>query len=187
MYPENIIVRVAISHDEEFAQEITDEMEASAIIRGSGISKRSPKSICEKIREGKAVIALTEDSRWVGFSYIEIWSNGEFVSNSGLIVHPAFRERGIASKIKREIFSLSRQKYPEAKVFSITTGLAIMKMNAAFGFQAVTYSEITKEEKFWKGCESCVNYDVLTKKNNKVCLCTAMLFEPKEVLGEVKI
>ncbi len=184
MDPENIIVRVANIKDEKFAKEISDEMEASAIVRGSGISKRSPESICQKIREGKAVIALTETNRWVGFSYIEIWSNGEFVSNSGLIVHPDFRKRGVASEIKSEIFNLSRQKYPEAKIFSITTGLAIMKMNAALGFQTVTYSEITKEEKFWKGCESCVNYDILTRKGCKVCLCTAMLYDSSEVLNK---
>ena len=178
--PDDIIVRIASIKDERFAKEICDEMEASAIARGSGISKRSPEFICGKIREGKAVIAVTENDRWVGFSYIETWSNGEFVSNSGLIVHPDFRKRGIASEIKNEIFKLSRQKYPEAKIFSITTGLAIMKMNAALGFQTVTYSEITKEEKFWKGCESCVNYDILRGKGCKVCLCTAMLFSPVE-------
>lgn len=176
----DIIVRIATVDDEKYAKEITDEMLASAIVRGSGISKRSPESICKKIREGKAVIALTNNNCWVGFSYIETWSNGDFVSNSGLIVHPSFRNRGIASDIKKAIFELSRSKYPDAKIFSITTGLAIMKMNAALGFQAVTYSEITEEETFWQGCKSCINYDTLQQKKCKVCFCTAMLFNPVE-------
>ncbi len=153
-------------------------MEASAIIRGSGISKRSPESIIKKMEEGKAVIAITKDNRWVGFSYIEVWANGEFVSNSGLIVSPVFRGEGVARLIKDEIFELSKEMYPEAKIFSITTGLAIMKMNARLGFETVTFNEIVHDEKFWDGCKSCVNYLILEGKHCKNCLCTAMLYTP---------
>lgn len=178
----DIIVRVATEEDEQFAKIITDEMEASAKIRGTGIAKRSPAAIIEKIRDRKAVIAVTTDNTWVGFSYIEIWSNGEFVSNSGLIVNPLFRELGVASLIKKRIFKLSKQKYPAAKIFSITTGLAIMRMNSRLGFEPVTYNEITHDEKFWDGCKSCPNYDILKGKSFKNCMCTAMLYtgEKKE-------
>ncbi|GAA3918800.1 N-acetyltransferase [Chitinophaga oryziterrae] len=176
---EDIIVRVATEEDEQFAKIITDEMEASAKVRGTGIAKRSPAAIIEKIREGKAVIAVTTGNTWVGFSYIEIWSNGEFVSNSGLIVNPAFRERGVASAIKQRIFKLSRKKYPAAKIFSITTGLAIMRMNSRLGFEPVTYNEITYEERFWSACKSCPNYHILESKSFKNCMCTAMLYMPK--------
>ena len=175
----NIIVRIATADDETFAKIITDEMEASAIIRGSGISKRSPESIVKKMKEGKGVIAITEDNVWVGFSYVEVWSNGEFVSNSGLIVSPAFRGGGIARLIKDKIFELSRTLYPQSKIFSITTGLAIMKMNASLGFETVTFNELTKENEFWQGCKSCVNYAVLQGKHCTNCLCTAMLFTPE--------
>jgi hypothetical protein len=177
---EDIIVRVATEEDEQFAKIITDEMEASAKIRGTGIAKRSPAAIIEKIREGKAVIAVTTGNTWVGFSYIEIWANGEFVSNSGLIVNPVFRERGVASAIKQRIFKLSKKKYPTARIFSITTGLAIMKMNSRLGFEPVTYNEITHEERFWSGCKSCPNYQILESKSFKNCMCTAMLYTPKE-------
>ena len=181
MENERIIVRLAQAADVIFAKEITDEMEASAIVRGSGITKRSPESICEKILTGKAVIALTEHNNWVGFQYLEIWDEGKFVSNSGLIVSPKYRNAGVATSIKNRIFQLSREKYPTAGVFSITSGLAIMKLNTSLGFKPVTYSEITKDEHFWEACKSCVNYDVLTGKKKCNCLCTAMLFDPAKI------
>ncbi len=178
--PDSIIVRIADNNDIQYAQEIVDEMESSAKIRGTGISKRPPASIAAKMQEGKAVIALTTDGQWVGFSYIEIWAKGEFVSNSGLIVNPAYRERGVAKAIKEKIFQLSREKYPAAKIFSITTSMAIMKMNTSFGFEPVTFENIPREDAFWQGCESCVNYDILKGKQCKNCLCTAMLFIPDQ-------
>jgi len=178
MDEERIIVRLSEAADMLFAKQITDEMEASAIARGSGIAKRSPESICEKISAGKAVIAVTNYGKWVGFQYLEVWEEGKFVSNSGLIVSPEYRNCGVATAIKNKIFQLSRCKYPNARVFSITTGLTIMKLNTALGFEPVTYSEITKDEHFWEGCKSCVNFDVLTGKKKCNCLCTAMLFDP---------
>ena len=177
----DIIVREAEEPDGRFAQLICDEMHASAIIRGTGISKRSPESIIAKMKDGKAVIAVTSDNQWVGFSYIEIWANGEFVSNSGLIVAPQYRGDGVARKIKEKVFMLARTKYPNAKIFSITTGLVIMKMNAALGFNTVTYNEIVQDAAFWKGCRSCVNYAILKSKKYKNCLCTSMLFVPTPI------
>jgi hypothetical protein len=185
MEDERIIVRLAEAADVIYAKEIADEMEASAIARGSGIAKRSPNSICEKILAGKAVIAITDKDKWVGFQYLEVWEAGKFVSNSGLIVSPDYRHAGVATAIKNKIFQLSRDKFPNAGIFSITSGLAIMKMNTALGFEPVTYSEITKDEHFWEGCKSCVNYDVLTGKKKCNCLCTAMLFDPVKT-GNVK-
>lgn len=131
--------------------------------------------------EGKAVLAVTKNGDWVGFSYIEIWANGEFVSHSGLIVASAFRQLGIAKLIKNQIFILSRKKYPGAKLFSISTGLAIMKMNAQLGFETVTFNELPDEPKFWQGCRSCVNYSILQSKSRKNCLCTAMLYTPENL------
>jgi N-acetylglutamate synthase-like GNAT family acetyltransferase len=175
----DIIVRVAKGEDGQFAKIITDDMEASAIIRGSGISKRSPASIIKKMKEGKAVIAVTANNNtWVGFSYLEVWANGEFVSNSGLIVAPAYRGNGVANLIKERIFELAKALYPGSKIFTITTGLAIMKMNARLGFETVTFNEITKEKEFWQGCKSCVNYSILESKQYKNCLCTAKLYTP---------
>lgn len=177
----DIIVREASEEDGRFAKQITDEMAASAIIRGSGISKRSPASIIKKMQEGKAVIAVTSDNIWVGFSYVEVWGNGEFVSNSGLIVSPAYRGKGVAKLIKEKIFKLSKTLYPLSSIFSITTGLAIMKMNSSLGFDTVTFNEIPQEKVFWQGCKSCVNYNILEHKNYKNCLCTAMLYTPPVV------
>lgn len=179
MENQNIIIRVATPADKVYATTITDEMEASARARGTGIAKRSPDYVAQKMEEGKAVIALTEDGTWVGFCYIETWE-GEYVANSGLIVSPQFRKSGVAKSIKQRIFELSREKYPEAKIFGLTTGLAVMKINSDLGYEPVTYSELTQDEKFWAGCKSCVNYDILMSKERKNCLCTAMLYDPKD-------
>lgn len=176
---QNIIIRVATPADKIYSETITDEMESSAKARGTGIAKRSPEYISQKMEEGKAVIALTGENRWVGFCYIETWE-GEYVANSGLIVSPEFRKSGVAKAIKQRVFQLSREKYPEAKIFGLTTGLAVMKINSELGYEPVTYSELTQDEKFWAGCKSCINYDILMSKERKNCLCTAMLYDPKD-------
>lgn len=154
-------------------------MASSAQARGTGIAKRSPEYIEQKIKEGKAVIAVTKDGTWVGFCYIETWE-GEYVANSGLIVSPEYRKSGVAKAIKEKIFKLSREQYPNAKIFGLTTGLAVMKINSDLGYEPVTYSELTQDEAFWAGCKSCVNYDILMSKGRKNCMCTAMLYDPAD-------
>ncbi len=180
MEQSKIIVRIATFSDFKYAQIITDEMANSAQARGTGIAKRSTEYIQQKMQEGKAVIAVTEDDQWVGFCYIEAWGKEGFVANSGLIVAPEFRKTGIAKSIKKRIFDLSREKYPKAKIFGLTTGLAVMKINSDLGYEPVTYSELTDDENFWAGCKSCVNYDILMSKERKNCMCTAMLFDPAD-------
>ncbi len=172
-------VLVATGHHTGYASAICEEMAASAKARGTGIAKRTPEYIAQKMLEGKAVIAFSEEGEWAGFCYIESWS-GEYVANSGLIVSPLFRKSGLAKAIKQKIFELSRKLYPEAKIFGLTTGLAVMKINSDLGYEPVTYSELTQDEAFWSGCKSCVNYDILMSKERKNCLCTAMLYDPKD-------
>ena len=180
MEQSQIIVRVATAADTKYANIITDEMAASAQARGTGIAKRSPEYVAKKMEEGKAVIALTEQGDWVGFCYVEAWGHDQFVANSGLIVAPAFRKSGMAKQIKKRVFDLSREKYPDAKIFGLTTGLAVMKINSDLGYEPVTYSELTDDEEFWAGCKSCVNFDILMSKDRKNCMCTAMLYDPKD-------
>lgn len=177
---QNIIVRVANGGDTQYAQTITDEMESSAKARGTGIAKRSPDYVARKMEEGKAVIALLPDGTWVGFCYIEAWGHDAFVANSGLIVSPPFRKSGVAKLIKQTIFNLSREKYPTSKIFGLTTGLAVMKINSDLGYEPVTYSELTNDEEFWAGCKSCINYEILMSKDRKNCFCTAMLYDPAD-------
>jgi hypothetical protein len=171
------IIQVATKNHFDWAETICNEMESSAKVRGTGIAKRSPDYIKQKMEEGKAVIALTNDNEWAGFCYIETWQNEEYVANSGLVVAPIFRKGGLAKMIKSKIFQLSSEKYPNSKIFGLTTGLAVMKINSELGYQPVTYSELTTDEKFWNGCKSCINYDILTSKDFKNCLCTAMLYD----------
>jgi hypothetical protein len=182
----NIIIRNATAEDKKYAVIITTEMAESAKARGTGIAQRSPEYIEMKMEEGKAVIAHTADGTWVGFCYIEAWQHGKYVANSGLIVSPPFRKSGVARDIKHKIFELSRIKYPEAKIFGLTTGLAVMKINSDLGYEPVTYSELTTDEEFWKGCRSCVNFEILTSKNRTNCMCTAMLYDPAEAAAKVQ-
>lgn len=174
------VIEITTADHGRYAGLIAREMERSAKARGTGIAKRSPHYLIQKMNEGKAVIAFTVTGQWAGFCYIETWSHGEYVANSGLIVAPQFRQSGLAKMIKTKIFELSRSKYPNAKIFGLTTGLAVMKINSELGYRPVTYSELTQDNAFWKGCESCVNFSILTSKERKNCLCTAMLFNPTQ-------
>lgn len=171
-----LITIANISHS-KYANMICDTIESSAKVRGTGIAKRTPEYIITKIENGNAVIAL-DGEKFAGFCYIEAWSHGKFVANSGLIVHPDYRGIGLAKKIKHKIFEHSRTKYPNSKVFSITTGFAVMKMNTDLGYKPVPFSELTDDDSFWKGCQTCTNYDVLQRTNRKMCLCTGMLYNP---------
>lgn len=171
-------VGVATPNDIIYVSQILQTIEDSAKVRGTGIAKRKPEYIVEKILQGKAVIAVDED-KFVGFCYIESWGNKKFVANSGLIVRPEYRGHGVAKEIKRAAFALSRQRFPDAKIFGLTTSLAVMKINSELGYRPVTFSELTDDNAFWKGCESCVNHDILLRLERKHCLCTGMLYDPE--------
>lgn len=177
---QNINVMVANAGHAPYAEEICEEVYVSAKERGTGIAKRTPEYIIEKMTSGKAVIAIADDGTFAGFSYIETWSHREYVANSGLIVSHKFRGCGLAKRIKHRIFALSRELYPEAKIFSITTGPAVMKMNYELGFRPVPFAELTQDPEFWKGCEGCTNFDILKAKSHKMCICTGLLYDPKE-------
>lgn len=180
---ENNKVTIVTATEEhyKYAEEICQTIEEAAKVRGTGIAKREPEYIKTKMREGKAVIALTKDGRFAGFCYIESWGKEKnFVANSGLIVVPEFRELGLGKMIKKAAFELSRKKFPNAKLFGITTSPAVMKINYQLGYRPVTFAQLTDDEAFWKGCESCVNFDILKRTNYKHCLCTAMLYDPEE-------
>ena len=177
---DQFIVIVAGDEQLKFVPAVLKEIEESAKERGTGIAKRTASYLEEKINEGKAVMAFSQEGEWAGFCYIETWSNKTYVANSGLIVARKFRNAGLARKIKEVIFEYSRTKYPNAKLFGLTTGLAVMKINSNLGYKPVTYSELTQDDVFWSGCKSCVNYEILMSKERKNCLCTAMLYNPNE-------
>lgn len=178
--PETFKVIVAGAFHIGFAALICQEMEMSAIRRGIGIAKREEGYIQQKMLEGKAIIAFSSSGIWAGFSYIESWDNGQFVSNSGLIVAPEFRNSGLARMIKKAIVNLSKEMFPAAKIFGLTSSLAVMKINSELGFQPVTYSQLPQDPAFWDSCKSCVNYEILIQKEKKICFCTAMSYSRVE-------
>lgn len=175
----NIQITLAGPEHFKYAEEICQLMEKAAKKRGTGIAKRKPSYVRNKMEEGKAILALDGD-QLAGFCYIESWDHDKYIANSGLIVHPDYRGQGLGRRIKQRIFQLSRESYPGAKIFGITTSMAVMKINSDLGYKPVTFSELTQDEKFWKGCQSCPNYDILTSEERKGCLCTGMLYDPEQ-------
>jgi hypothetical protein len=178
---EEIKVMVADSSHEKYVDTILDTITAAAKVRGTGIAKRTHEYVTTKMKEAKAVIAL-EGENFAGFSYIETWGNKQYVTTSGLIVHPDYRGLGVAKRIKDMTFTLARIRWPKAKIFSLTSGAAVMQMNTQLGYKPVTFAELTDDEAFWRGCEGCVNVDVLKRTERKYCICTGMLFDPAEHL-----
>jgi len=180
-------MEIVIAHKShsKYAHVICDTIADAAKVRGTGIAKRTPEYVTTKMENGNAVIAL-DNGKFAGFCYIEKWGHGKFVANSGLIVHPDYRNLGLAKQIKERIFLLSKEKFPDAKIFSITTGLAVMKMNSDLGYKPVTFSELTDDQQFWNGCQTCKNYDILQRTEQKMCLCTGMIYDPTKKTTEEK-
>jgi hypothetical protein len=173
------VVIGTVEHD-HYAAAIVEEMAESAKARGTGIARRTPEYVAGKLAEGKGVIAIhRETGEWAGFTYIETWGHGRYVANSGLIINPKFRMIGLARAIKTKAFFLSLKLFPGAKLFGLTTGLAVMKINSKLGYRPVPFAELTDDDAFWQGCKSCVNYPILEMKERRNCLCTAMLFDPE--------
>ena len=181
----HIDVLVADASHFVYADEICEEILVSARERGTGIARRTPEYIQEKMAAGKAIIAVSETGEFAGFSYIETWGGKEYVANSGLIVAHKFRGIGLAMRIKERVFQHSREMFPNAKIFSITTGAAVMKMNYELGFRPVTFAALTDDPEFWKGCQGCRNYQILEANEYRMCLCTGLLYDPAEHI-EVK-
>lgn len=176
---QEVEVMVADASHEVYIDTILKTISDAAKVRGTGIAERTPEYIATKMREGKAIIALQGD-KFAGFTYIESWGNKQYVATSGLIVHPDFRHIGLAKRIKNASFQLARLRWPWGKIFSLTSGAAVMKMNTELGYVPVTFNELTDDESFWRGCEGCINHDILIAKNRKFCICTAMLWDPAQ-------
>lgn len=180
------LIRIYVANRQHihYVEEILTTIEESSKARGTGIARRSPDYVAQKMIEGKAIIALDGDN-FAGFCYIESWSNKQYIVNSGLIVNPKYRGLGLATRIKHFSFNYSRRLFPDAKLFGLTSGAAVLKINHELGYRPVTFEQLTDDPAFWRGCQSCVNYDVLTRTDFKRCICTAMLYDPKEHPDEV--
>lgn len=174
----NIKVLVAGEQHIKYIDDINDAIDAASKERGTGIARRSFEYLKEKMEAGKAIIAV-DNGNFAGFCYIEAWQEKGFVANSGLIVVQKYRGLGLAKEIKRKAFQLSRTKYPKSKIFGLTTGLAVMKINHELGYRPVTFSELTVDDQFWNGCKGCINHDILERTGRSKCLCTGMLYNPE--------
>jgi len=178
MEASDIKIVVADESHIKYVDTILSTIAAAAAVRGTGIAKRNPEYVKQKMLEGKAVIALYKDE-FAGFSYIETWGGKHYVTTSGLIVPEKFRGLGVAKRIKHVTFTLARMRWPEAKIFSLTSGAAVMKLNTEHGYIPVTFAQLTDDETFWKGCQGCINHDVLVRTGRKYCVCTGMLYDPQ--------
>jgi len=186
---QNIEITIASKRHLDYVTEIEEALYQASLKKGTGIAVRSREYLQSKIEEGKAVIALGDGGIWAGFCYIESWGHNKYVANSGLIVSVAFRGIGLAREIKKRALELSGQLFPGARLFGLTTSLAVMKINSELGYKPVTFSELTDDDQFWKGCETCPYYDILVRTKRDDCLCTAMIMDPaekKKVNGEAR-
>lgn len=186
---QNIEITIASEAHLGYVSEIETALYQASMQKGTGIAVRSSTYILKKIEEGKAVIALSGEGKWAGFCYIESWGHNKYVANSGLIVSSEFRGAGLASEIKKRALELSALLFPGAQLFGLTTSLAVMKINSGLGYKPVTFSELTDDDQFWKGCETCPYYDILVRTKRDDCLCTAMIMNPaekKRVNGETQ-
>lgn len=180
---EEIRILIADASHECYVDKILETISIAARKRGTGIAERTHDYVATKMRESKAVLALCGD-KFAGFSYIETWGNKHYVTTSGLIVHPDYQGRGIAKRIKDYTFTLARVRWPNAKIFSLTSGDAVMKMNTELGYVPVSFNQLTTDEAFWRGCQGCINHDILEAKERKFCVCTGMLWDPEKHHGE---
>ena len=176
--PTRVTIAIAGPEHEACAEHICALIAESAKARRTGIAKREPSYVRAKMAAGNAVVALDGD-RCVGFCYVEVWTHGRYVANSGLIVDPAYRGHKLAERIKEAAFHLARDKYPDARMFGITTNGRVMEINSNLGYRPCTFNQLTQDESFWKGCSSCPNYDILQRNERKMCLCTAMIAPSK--------
>jgi GNAT superfamily N-acetyltransferase len=170
----DISIAITGEKDVHYAGHISEMYKQSAQERKIGIALRAPEYLAEKIRSGDAVIAK-EGETMVGFAYIETFDGKRYVSNSGLIVATGYRGQGLGRRVKEAIFQLARSRYPNARIFGITTSDIVMKINSELGYRPVAFHQLTQDDAFWNGCSSCPNYDILMRHDRKMCLCTGML------------
>ncbi|RYU76390.1 GNAT family N-acetyltransferase [Hymenobacter persicinus] len=171
-----MLLRVATAADAQYVETLCQWYEESARSRGVGIAKRDPNYLKKKMERGDAIIAFVDDVL-AGFCYIETFEDNKFVVNSGLIVNTELRKEGLGRAIKHRVFELSRTKYPQAKIFGITTSGAVMKINSELGYRPVAFPDLTQSDDFWKGCMGCKNYPILQENQRKMCLCTGMVYD----------
>ena len=174
-----INVVVANESHKHYIPDILSAIYEASQVKGNSIVMRDPDYLAQKMREGKAVIALCEGA-FVGFCYLECWQDEQFVANSGLIVRPEFRGQGVATRIKQQIFEQCRKLFPDASIFGITKSEAVIRMNTKLGFERVGYDQLTHDPKFWKGCDTCPNYPVLQANQGKSCHCIGLLYRPQK-------
>jgi GNAT superfamily N-acetyltransferase len=178
-HQQKCIVRIATSGDRAYAATIANEMAYSSARRGTGIARRPPEYVMQKMDEGLAVIAVNADNgAWAGFCCIEVWQHKKYVANSGLIVSPGYRGTGISKQIKIALFDHCRSKFPGARLFSLSASPAVIHMNKAMGYKVVSFAEVMSDELFLTGCESWVNYKELMSREQTRLPYVSMIFDP---------
>jgi hypothetical protein len=80
-------------------------------------------------------------------------------------------------------------RWPEAKIFGLTSSGAVMRINTSLGYVPVPFDELTHDDEYWKGCGTpeapcCINCDVLARTGRKYCVCTGMLYDPARHVGD---
>ena len=67
---DDFVIEIASEKHLHYVDEILKTIEDATKVRGTGIAKRNPEYVKQKMLEGKAIIALYKDD-FAGFCYIE--------------------------------------------------------------------------------------------------------------------
>ncbi len=151
---------------------IRDAHEAGAII-----ALRSADYLGAAIRERRAVVLL-RGATLVGFAMAHAWESEKYVSHSAMVVAPELRGRGLSRRMKAALIELTRKRWPNAIILSLTLSPQVEQVNKSFGFEPVPYCDLTKDPEFWKGCEGCIHFAHLKRNQQQDCHCWAGLLLP---------
>jgi hypothetical protein len=177
---ESFVIRLATEADAKHLPRIADLLDEGAISRGIGRGRRPDSLMLQKIRENRSIMAFNPEGDVVGFCYIDTWNNDSFVVHNALIVAPKYRDKNLGWLIKEFAFKITRSRWPDAKIFGLTTTQAVMHINSKLGYEPVVYAALPQDERFWNGHSNCIYYDVLQRSGGRFCLCTAMLYDPEK-------
>lgn len=176
---DEVVVRPATASDAHLAAAASELIRGAA--RDNDIALRSVEWLRQKIEHERAVVALRA-GELVGFGYWSEWEDGRFLSHSGLVVRADLRGQGLGRELKAILVAESRRAFPHATLMSLTTSPQVKALNQSFGFRVVPLERLTKDEAFWKGCQTCRNYAQVRERGERCC-CEGMILEPGEGAG----
>jgi N-acetylglutamate synthase-like GNAT family acetyltransferase len=174
-----VLVVLTRAQDASLVSTVSDLLLNCSKEANTVVIPRSDQFLEEVIKTGHGVLArVLATDEIVGFGYLETWSDADVVTHGGVVVHPQWRYRGLAKRIKQLLLEASRSLYPTKAIVSITVHPAIMKINSQLGYIPERFEQLTTEERFWNRCSTCTYYDTLERFRRRQCFCLGMALRP---------